>query len=304
MRYNILHRTHYSYLSPARESFNDVRLEPPSIPEQTVESYSLRIEPGARVDRYTDFYSTLVHHFEIPAEHSSLLIESKVRVETHWPKPLPNDAKLCPMDKLGDAVFAERCFDFLQSSQFVELDVDIWKFAIDTLGDETDAWQAVLKLMHFTFEYLTYLPNSTNVHTHVRDVVANRCGVCQDFAHFMIGLCRSMKIPARYVSGYLATEIASATHAWIEVYIPKIGWRALDPTHDRQVGETYVKIGHGRDYGDVPPVSGHYHGTLERTMSVGVKITKVNDTMDESPEAEESKSEERQEKPEEDEATA
>jgi transglutaminase-like putative cysteine protease len=85
-------------------------------------------------------------------------------------------------------------------------------------------------------------------------------------------LCRGVKIPARYVSGYLATEIASATHAWTEIFIPETGWRALDPTHNRQVDATYVKIGHGRDYGDVAPVSGNYHGTLLRRMDVEVKI--------------------------------
>jgi transglutaminase-like putative cysteine protease len=107
------------------------------------------------------------------------------------------------------------------------------------------------------------------------DVIVQRSGVCQDFAHFMIGLCRSVKIPARYISGYLTTETASATHAWVEIFIPELGWRALDPTHNRQIDETYVKIGHGRDYGDVPPVSGNYHGTLERTMEVEVRINAV-----------------------------
>jgi transglutaminase-like putative cysteine protease len=272
MKYDILHRTRYTYVSPARESFNDVRLEPPSIPEQTVESFSLRIEPEVRLRRYKDFYSNMVHHFEIPAEHNSLLIESNVKVETRWPEPLAEDAELHPMEKLDDALEAERCFDFLQSSHYVELDVDAWKLAVDAMGERKDVWQTALALMKFTHGYLKYIPNSTHVHTKMSDVIVQKTGVCQDFAHFSIGLCRSVKIPARYVSGYLATEIASATHAWMEIYIPGAGWRALDPTHNRQVNGMYVKIGHGRDYADVPPVSGNYHGTLERTMEVDVKI--------------------------------
>ena len=272
MKYDILHRTQYTYVSPARDSFNDVRLEPPSIPEQTVESFSIRVEPETKLNRYTDFYSNLVHHFEIPAAHNSLLIESRVKVDTHWPEALDPDAELCPMSKLGEALDAERCFDFLQSSRYVELEVDAWKLAIDTKADRDDAWQTALALMKFTHEHLKYLPNSTHVHTKMSDVIKARQGVCQDFAHFLIGLCRSVKIPARYVSGYLATEIASATHAWMEIFIPGTGWRALDPTHDRQVNEMYVKIGHGRDYADVAPISGNYHGTLERTMEVEVKI--------------------------------
>jgi transglutaminase-like putative cysteine protease len=273
MKYEILHRTHYTYASPARDSFNDVRIEPPSIPEQTVESFSLLVQPETRLDRYTDFYSNLVHHFEIPAAHNSLLIESRSKVETRWPEAIADDARLYPLDKLDDVQDAERCFDFLQSSRYIELEVGAWKLAIDAVENQDDIWQAVLALMRFTHQYLKYLPNSTNVHTRMSDVIEKRCGVCQDFAHFLIGLCRSLKIPARYVSGYLATEIASATHAWVEVYIPGLGWRALDPTHNRQITKTYVKIGHGRDYADVPPVSGNYHGTLERTMTIEVKIT-------------------------------
>jgi transglutaminase-like putative cysteine protease len=129
--------------------------------------------------------------------------------------------------------------------------------------------------MRFVHGYLKYQPHSTHVHTHMRDVISKRTGVCQDYAHLMIGLCRSRKIPARYVSGYLATETASASHAWAEMFIPGLGWCPLDPTHNCQIGETYVKIGHGRDYADVPPISGNYRGTLQRTMEVEVKITPV-----------------------------
>ena len=84
-----------------------------------------------------------------------------------------------------------------------------------------------------------------------------------------------LKIPARDVSGYLATEAASATHAWVEVFVPGQGWRGLDPTHNCQLGETYIKIGNGRDYGDVPPISGNYWGTREHKMMVEVRITPV-----------------------------
>jgi transglutaminase-like putative cysteine protease len=91
----------------------------------------------------------------------------------------------------------------------------------------------------------------------------------------LIGLCRALKIPALYVSGYLATETASATHAWVEVLIPGAGWRALDPTHNGQPGETYVKVAVGRDYADVAPVTGNYKGTTDRKMTVNVTIRPV-----------------------------
>jgi transglutaminase-like putative cysteine protease len=275
MKFEILHRTRYDYTSSVRDSFNDVRLEPPSIPEQTVESFLLRVLPAVRMKHYTDFYGNWVHHFEIPEVHSYLLIESQSQIITRWPKAIAADARLCPLAKIGEVANVERCFDFLQTSRFVEMEADAWRLALDATVGHTDVWQAVLAIMKFTHGFLKYESNSTHVHTHMSAVIKDRRGVCQDFAHFMIGLCRSIKIPARYISGYLATESASATHAWVEVFIPGHGWRALDPTHDRQVDETYVKIGHGRDYGDVPPVSGNYRGTLERTMEVEVKITPI-----------------------------
>lgn len=273
MKFDIFHRTRYVYTSPVRDSFNDVRLEPPSIPEQTVESFLLRVLPAVRLKHYTDFYGNWVHHFEIPETHGYLLIESQSRVITHWPPAIADDAKLCPLAKIGEVANVERCFDFLQASRFVEMEADAWRLALDATDGQTDVWQAVLAIMKFTHGFLKYESNSTHVHTHMSTVIKDRRGVCQDFAHLMIGLCRSVKIPARYISGYLATEAASATHAWVEVFIPGHGWRALDPTHNRQVDETYVKIGHGRDYADVSPISGNYRGTLERTMDVEVKIT-------------------------------
>ena len=142
----------------------------------------------------------------------------------------------------------------------------------DSAVDDNRAYIA-MEHVHGT---LTYQPNSTHVHTHMRDVLSQRRGVCQDFAHVMIGLCRSLRIPTLYVSGYLATQAASATHAWTEVFVPGVGWQGLDPTHKCQTDETYVKIAVGRDYADVAPVSGTYKGKTERTLSVQVKIARSN----------------------------
>ncbi len=275
MRWDIFHRTRYVYVTPVRDSFNDVRLEPPSNAGQTVESFLLRVLPAGRLNRYSDFYANWIHHFEVPESHLYLLIESQTRVKTHPLPPVAEDAEPCPFEKLGNARNIEHCHDFLQSSRYVEIEVESWRLAVDAIADRTDAWQSALALMRFVHDFLKYEPQVTHVHTHMHDVITQRRGVCQDYAHLMIGLCRSAKIPARYVSGYLATETASATHAWVEVFIPTVGWLGLDPTHNCQIGENYVKIGVGRDYADVPPVAGNYRGTLNRQMEVEVKIAPV-----------------------------
>jgi transglutaminase-like putative cysteine protease len=275
MRYDIYHRTRYDYAAPVRDSFNDVRLQPMPIPEQTVENFLLRILPAARLTHFKDFYSNWVNHFEIPESHNYLLIEAQSRVNTRPAEPLPAEGKVCSFEKMREAPNIERCFDYLQTSRYVEITPEAWRLALDATQGIDDAWLAALALMKYVNGLLKYESNSTHVHTHMSEVLKDRRGVCQDFAHLMLGLCRALKIPARYVSGYLATEAASATHAWVEVFVPGHGWRGLDPTHDRQIGETYVKIGNGRDYADVSPISGNYRGTLERKMTVEVKITVV-----------------------------
>ena len=275
MKWEIIHRTQFTYASPVRDSFNEARLQPFSDEWQTVENFLLKVLPAARLQHHHDFYSNVVHHFEIPEPHSTLLVESNLRM-TIKPRPLLADTENpWPLACIGEAARESRMSEFLQDSRFVELSPEVWRLALDATDGMTDTWQAALALMRFVNRSLKYESFSTSVHTHMRDVLKERRGVCQDFAHVMLGMCRVLKIPALYVSGYLATEKANATHAWVEVFIPGVGWRALDPTHNRQTDESYVKIAVGRDYADVPPVTGSYKGTTDRRMEVEVKIKPI-----------------------------
>jgi transglutaminase-like putative cysteine protease len=275
MKWEILHRTEYTYTSAVRDSFNEARLQPFSDEWQTVDHFLLKVLPAARLQHHHDFYSNIVHHFEIPEPHTSLLVESHLSITTRPRPALDETAVPWPLARISEALRAGRTFDFLSESRFVDLSPETWRLALDATKDCADAWQAALALMRFVKSQFTYLPNSTGVHTHMREVIRHRQGVCQDFAHVMLGLCRVLKIPALYVSGYLAAETASATHAWAEVFIPGLGWRPLDPTHNRQPDETYIKVAVGRDYADVPPVTGNYKGTTDRRMSVNVQIRAV-----------------------------
>jgi transglutaminase-like putative cysteine protease len=276
MKFEIVHRTIYLYAEPVHDSFNEARLQPFSNALQTVDSFLLKVLPAARLRHHHDFYSNTVHHFDIPEPHSTLLVESHLRVTTRPPSWPDKSATPWPLARIGEALREPRIFDFLQDSHYVELSPEIWRLALDAAGNLTDTWQVALAQMRFINEHFKYESRSTHVHTHVREVFQDRRGVCQDFAHVMIGLCRSLKIPALYVSGYLATEIASATHAWVEVLLPGIGWVGLDPTHNRTVDETYIKIAVGRDYRDVPPVTGNYFGTHNRKLDVKVDIKRLD----------------------------
>ena len=276
MKFEINHRTTYTYASPVRQSFNEVRLQPFSDSTQQVDQFLLKVLPAARLRHHHDFYSNIVHHFEIVEPHSSLMVESQLRVTTRALPLLALDLATWPLSRIGEVAREPRIFDFLQSSHYIELSPELWRMAIDATIGVADTWQAALAIMQAVHAQIKYESFSTTVKTHASDVLRDRRGVCQDFAHVTIGLCRALKIPALYVSGYLATEAASATHAWMEVFIPGQGWRGLDPTHNRQVDDNYVKLAVGRDYADVPPVAGNYKGTTERKMAVQVSIRSFN----------------------------
>jgi transglutaminase-like putative cysteine protease len=271
-RLKVVHRTRYRYETPVRESFNEVRLRPVSNEHQRCEDFMLKVLPAAHLRHYDDFHANRVHHFEVIPPHDSLLIEATSRVETNLANWLAPDATPFPMSRIGECGRMERCFDYLQPSDYVGLDPDLWRLAVDVAGDETDAWQAARRLSGWIHSSFTYAPRATTAYTRMSDALQRRAGVCQDYAHVLVGLCRSLRIPALYVSGYYFTPGADASHAWAEVYVPGHGWRGLDPTHATQPDDRYIKVAVGRDYGDVAPTRGHYKGTQQRSIEVAVEI--------------------------------
>lgn len=278
MRLEICHRTLYRYAQPVKESSNDLRLKPVSNEHQTVEWHELTVQPTAQLRTYEDFYANVVHHFEVNAPHSELMIESRCRVATNRRNYLDLWATPVPLSRRAECVRMERCFDYLQESTYVPHSPELWRLAVDTTFGQADMWQAAQALNRFVHSHLAYTPSATTALTSATDALERRVGVCQDFAHVLIGLCRSIQLPALYVSGYFYTPGAQASHAWVEVYLPEIGWRALDPTHADQPDERYVKIAVGRDYGDVAPTRGHYKGTVQRTIQVDVDIREATGT--------------------------
>lgn len=281
MKLQVTHRTRYEYASPVRESYNEVRLKPVTNAHQVCEFFLLNVLPAVRLSHYTDFHANWIHIFDIPDPHSTLLIESTARVVTNS-LVIQSEATPAPLDRVGECQRMERCFDFLQESTHIERSPEVWRHALDVTAGHTDMWQAAQAIMRHVHQEFAYTPNVTTVHTHARDVLRDKRGVCQDLAHVMIAMCRALGIPALYVSGYLYNGPrdhligTQASHAWCEVFLPGIGWRGLDPTNAQQVDERYIKLAVGADYADVPPVRGLYKGTTERRMEVEVHISLVD----------------------------
>jgi transglutaminase-like putative cysteine protease len=129
------------------------------------------------------------------------------------------------------------------------------------------------------FQYIQYVPRSTRVDSPIDEAIESREGVCQDFAHIMIALLRYVGIPCRYVSGYLYQSererdrsANDATHAWVEAFLPHLGWVGFDPTNNLLAHERHIRTALGRDYADVPPTHGIYRGRTESELYVAVKV--------------------------------
>lgn len=282
MKLHVFHRTHFSYGQPVRDSLNEVRLQPVDTTIQKVESFALKIAPYAQPKHQLDFYRNHVHRFDVLTPHNTLEVEANSVVHTFAP-PDPASGLSVPLSSMGKCLDLADCYDFLQPSTYVSIDADVTQVAAQIIAGRADAWSAVVALLRFIDDEFRYQPAVTNVHTKMSEVLRLRQGVCQDFAHVVIGLCRALKIPARYVSGYLyngpADQLkgAQASHAWLEVYLPGHDWIGIDPTNHMQTGERHVKIATGRDYADVSPIRGTYRGTSERTLRVDVLVTRPDE---------------------------
>ena len=280
MRLSVRHLTRFLYDGNARDSYNDARLCPISDPLQRCESFKLRVAPHVLVNTYHDFYHNRVDHFEIHDEHPSLEVESVAVVETK-PDPRGPVTKEYPFNTLDDPSIDENYFDFLTETHYVSLDAEVWREGIDLMPQGVkDIWADSVNVGRHIYKTFKYESKSTSVNTRMIEALRDRRGVCQDFAHVMIAICRTQVIPARYVSGYFfndnrGEDEVEASHAWVEVFLPYFGWKGFDPTHDRQSDERYIKLAVGRDYADIRPISGSFRGKGTKEMTVDVRVNKV-----------------------------
>lgn len=282
MKFSVLHSTRYRYSAPVRDSFNDAHLCPVSDDFQRCESFALKVSPQSpSVLRRLDFYTNQVHHFEVMQAHERLQVEAHSVVETF--EDTRDFSVASGFGALSGLSRDERYYDFLSPSPRVALPTMIVHEAGEIVDTSGDVQTEVGRIMAFVDDRFEYAPGSTQVESTVAQVFEQRRGVCQDFAHLMIALCRAAGIPARYVSGYFHVEKPvvgsvddnSASHAWVECFLPGIGWAGYDPTHNRRVDARYIKVAAGRDYADVRPLAGAYRGKADATLEVSVKVVEL-----------------------------
>ena len=287
MRLYVFHQTKYRYPSPVKESFNEVRLKPISNEWQKCESCFVNVIPTAQLRQYLDLNGNLVHHFEIPQDHSKLIIESRSTVTTQSRVNFEAFPYGKTMKSLREVEGQTDARPYLQSSSYVEINPEAWRLAVDIQGESQDIFQTAYQIMAFIYHNFEYSKSTTSVDTHGNQALELRKGVCQDFAHAALILCRCLGIPARYVSGYFFDRTrdqtmrgSEASHAWIEVLVNGFGWYGLDPTNNQVVDENYIVLGTGLDYKDVAPVTGSYFGKLPKSMEVSVTVKRLDGLID------------------------
>jgi transglutaminase-like putative cysteine protease len=268
MLFRIKHVTRYVYEQPASHSHNDVRLAPIDAPDQKRVAFSLDVTPSAAISEYRDSFGNLVHSIDVQPPHTELTISSASVVD-RLALPAEASPRITVRDYLrDDSTRMKEYGEFLNPSRYVPFSDRLRRFFWSVrpqLSEDITAYTE--RMILYVRSQFAYDNSTTNVNSTVDDILTSGGGVCQDFAHLSIGLLRLAGIPARYVSGYLAPDPRRAanspppelaSHAWIEALLPGSGWTGFDPTHRTRTMIRHIRVAVGRDYNDLPPVSGVY----------------------------------------------
>lgn len=290
MIYDVRHKTVYRYSLPVSISHHLLHLEPRDTARQRVEWFAMRIEPEPGFDdRSTDPFGNPTRTITLDQSHTELVIEAASRVQVALGE-LPDPLRTPPWEAvaaLRTAALDDVSLDasrFAFASPFVEPDAALEAYARASFTAGRPILAAAIDLNRRIFTDFTFDATATTIATPVAEVFAKRRGVCQDFSHLMLACLRSIGLAARYQSGYLLTRPpegqaklvgADASHAWIAVYVPRIGWVELDPTNNCLPMREHVTLGWGRDYSDVSPIAGVVYGGGLHDPEVAVDVTEV-----------------------------
>jgi transglutaminase-like putative cysteine protease len=300
MRYHVHHCTDYGYAAPVQTARHLLHLAPRACEWQRVETQAVRIEPEpvSRVD-CVDAFGNPVTRIELSAPHQRLVIDSEMTVAVGrrpWAATLAEEPDAGPgweavrdllgytAEPLDEATRAALMMRFESPGVRVKRELEL--YAEPSFAPGHSMVGAVYDLMQRVHDEFAYDPDATDVGTGVLEVLEKKRGVCQDFAHLMIGCLRATGLAARYVSGYMRTDPpegqprlvgADASHAWVAAFVPALGWVEFDPTNGCLADERYLVLGWGRDFGDVSPVRGVIQGGGEHALAVGVTVTPLDE---------------------------
>lgn len=295
MRFRINHVTRYEYAEPVSLCHSIAHLKPPQTARQRCLSSQIRVDPWPAVHReHEDFFGNRVSYFSIQQTHEALEVRAQSEVEVMAPT-LPKPESTQPWERIVDRLhdrYDEPMTNlriFTLPSALVPVDADAATYTAESFPAGRPVLEATIELMGRIFHDFVYDPTSTTIATPLAEVMEQRKGVCQDFAHVAIAGLRGLGLAARYVSGYLETlpppgqvklQGADASHAWFSVLIPNIGWVDFDPTNDQIPGEQHITTAVGRDFQDVTPMRGIFYGGGAHELRVAVDVNRVTAAAD------------------------
>ncbi len=293
MKLRVVHKTAYRYSAPVASSHHEAHLAPRDGRSQVCLAHAVRITPAPNTTRERrDYFDNRTLYFGIHESHRTMEVvaESDILVREREHSLLLDRTS---WESARDLVAYDRqpaslaAYAFAFDSPYVSSSHDeLREFAQPSFERGRPLLEAVADLTHRIFLDLVYDTTATETSTPLTDVIRQRRGVCQDFAHFQIGCLRAMGLPARYVSGYLSTTPPAngprlvgcdASHAWVSTYLPSVGWVDFDPVNDLMPEERHVTVAYGRDYGDVTPIRGVLVGGGRHIVHVSVDVAPMTD---------------------------
>jgi len=273
--YDLVHRTRFTYDEAVTDSYGRAVLVPRDLPDQVRHAATVDIEPApADTAEHVDYFGNTSTYFAVTRPHTELVVTARSRVTVDRAPASPATLPAIAWDEVGraladpaatEAIGTVALREALLPSRHVALAPEVHGWAAPSFAPGRPLAEVLADLAHRIRTEIAYRSGSTTVHTTQVELLAQREGVCQDFAHLMIAALRAHGVPARYTSGYLETRPApgreklrgaDASHAWVSAWVPGAGWVEVDPTNDCFVDERYVVLGWGRDYGDLPPLRG------------------------------------------------
>lgn len=291
-RYRVVHETRYTYQSLVTLSQQYLHMTPRCFPYQQTESHRIWVDPAEEdgVDGI-DYFGNSTRHIAITVPHKMLLVHAESTV-TLTPRcglaqiqgTLPWENLRAMMQQVRNAATQEAC-RYLFDSPHVNCSSELEHYARISYTAGRPQLDAALELTQRIFDEFEFDAKATEISTPLEAVLKGRRGVCQDFAQLMIGCLRSLGLPARYVSGYILTHPpagqprmigADASHAWVSVFCPGLGWVDFDPTNRCLVQCEHITLGWGRDFSDVTPMRGIVLGGGEQELEVRVTVSPLS----------------------------
>ena len=291
MEYQITHITEYEYFQPIAICHNIAKLLVRNTSDQQSIKTNINISPEPdRISEYVDFFGNKVLYFAIQQEHKKLTVSIQSIIEKTISSPIQvniysdlawNEIPALLLDVTPEHITAKQ---FISETDYTKTSSEIHEYALKSFINGRSFFESTKELMQRIYTDFEFKPGSTNVTTPLIEVMKERKGVCQDFAHLAIACVRSVGLPARYVSGYIETAApegkeklfgVDASHAWFSIYIPNTGWIDFDPTNNIIPSQQHITIGWGRDYADITPLKGVIVSSGKHKLSVSVDVRRI-----------------------------